>query len=216
MEKTCYIFGAGDYGAQPRPEIEGDALIIAADGGYDKLRDWGLTPHLAVGDFDSLGYVPENVEVLRHPPEKDDTDLVLAAREGLRRGCTRFLIYGALGGRLDHTLGNLQLLAQLARRSCTAFLLGPDAVLTAVHCGSLTFSPEHRGILSLLAWGERAEDVTLTGLKYPLDRGVLTCDHPLGISNEFLGQPAVVSARAGTLITLWSPGHSLPLHGPAL
>lgn len=103
MERTCCIFGAGDYGAMPRPELDGRCFLIAADGGYGQLKQWGMSPHLAVGDFDSLGRVPEDVEVVRHPVRKDDTDMMLAVQEGLARGCGRFLIYGGLGGRLDHT-----------------------------------------------------------------------------------------------------------------
>ena len=98
MERTCCIFGAGDYGAMPRPELDGRCFLIAADGGYGQLKQWGMSPHLAVGDFDSLGRVPEDVEVVRHPVRKDDTDMMLAVQEGLARGCGRFLIYGGLGG----------------------------------------------------------------------------------------------------------------------
>ena len=94
----CYVVGAGEFcprGLTPGP---GD-LVIAADGGYGQLKQWGMSPHLAVGDFDSLGRVPEDVEVVRHPVRKDDTDMMLAVQEGLARGCGRFLIYGGLGGR---------------------------------------------------------------------------------------------------------------------
>ncbi|MGN0968638.1 MAG: thiamine diphosphokinase, partial [Oscillospiraceae bacterium] len=134
--------------------------------------------------------------------------------EGLKRGCTRFLLYGGLGGRLDHTLANLHILAFLARRGCPAFLLGEDAALTAVRNGTLTFGPEHTGTLSLFAWGGTAKGVTLTGLLYPLENAALTPEHPLGVSNEFLGQTARVSVAAGTLIALWRPtdGAALPTH----
>ena len=213
MAKTCYIFGAGDYGAQTCPAIAPDAFVIAADGGFDQLARWGLRPHLAVGDFDSLGQVPEGEDVVRHPPEKDDTDMMLAVREGLARGCRRFLLYGGLGGRLDHTLGNLQLLAWIARQGCAPFLIGPDAVLTAVHNGVRTFDSGQTGTLSLFAWGGQAAGISLSGLLYPLFDGVMTADRPLGLSNEFLGSGARISVADGTLIALWAPGEAaLPLH----
>ena len=155
MERTCCIFGAGDYGAMPRPELDGRCFLIAADGGYGQLKQWGMSPHLAVGDFDSLGRVPEDVEVVRHPVRKDDTDMMLAVQEGLARGCGRFLIYGGLGGRLDHTLANLHILAFLARKHIPAFLLGPDAAITAVCNGTLSFPAGYRGTLSLFAWAGR-------------------------------------------------------------
>lgn len=206
MDKICYLFGAGEYGGLTLTAADlTPGLIIAADGGYDHLKQWGVSPHLAVGDFDSLGRVPEDVEVIRHPVMKDDTDMMLAVQEGLARGCDRFLIYGGLGGRLDHTLANLHVLDYLARRDCAAFLLDEDNAITAVHNGALTFGPEHRGTLSLFAWGGPAEGVTLTGLLYPLENGTLVPDRPLGVSNEFTGQAARVSVRTGTVVGLWRP-----------
>lgn len=215
MSRTCCIFGAGDYGGFfPSPQQLDGALLIAADGGFAAMARHGLTPHLAVGDFDSLGRVPQGVPVLRHPPEKDDTDMVLAADEGLARGCDRFLIFGGLGGRLDHSLANLHLLARLAERGCPAFLLGDGSGVTAVRSGTLTFSPAHRGTVSLFAWGGPARGVTLSGLRYPLTEGILTPTHPLGVSNEFTSREATVSVADGTLLVLFSPlAHGeLPLH----
>lgn len=212
MRKTCCIFGAGEYGAFTLPSEQlQNAFLIAADGGYGWLKAQGLTPHLAVGDFDSLGCVPEDVPVLRHPPEKDDTDMMLAVQEGLKRGCTRFLLYGGLGGRLDHTLANLHVLDHLAREGCEAFLLGPNETVTALRNGSLTFSGAHRGTLSVFPWGGDARGVTLSGLRYPLEGGTLTPHHPLGVSNEFLGKEAVISVTDGALLVLWNdPNGGLP------
>jgi thiamine pyrophosphokinase len=212
MSRTCYIFGAGEYGSlELTADALSDSLIIAADGGDKMLRRWGITPHLAVGDFDSLGRVPNDVPVLRHPVQKDDTDMALAVQQGLERGCTRFLLYGGLGGRLDHTVANFHLLDFLARQSCPAFLLGDGLAVTAVHNGALTFSPKHRGTLSLFAWGGSAQGVTLEGLHYPLQNAALTCDHPLGVSNEFQGVPARVQVQTGTLLALWYPEQDTPL-----
>ncbi len=202
---TCYIFGAGDYGEMPCPAPDWDGFVIAADGGCAKLAQWGIRPQLAVGDFDSLGRVPADVPVQQFPAEKDDSDMMLAVRAGLAHGCTRFLLYGGMGGRLDHTIANLHILDALARQGCAAFLLGADTVLTAVNCGVLRFSARHTGILSLFAWGGTATGVTLRGLRYPLTDGTLCCDRPIGLSNEFLGQEAAVCVQNGTLLALWTP-----------
>lgn len=215
MNETCYIFGAGEYGGLTLTGADlSGGFIIAADGGYDYLRQWGISPHLVVGDFDSLDREPDNVETVRHPVMKDDTDMMLAVREGLERGCTRFLLYGGMGRRLDHTLANLHVLAFLARRGCPAFLLGEDTAATAICNGALTFGAEQTRTLSLFAWGGAARGVTLTGLLYPLKNATLTPEHPLGVSNEFLGRTAQVSVTDGTLIALWQPtGHGeLPAH----
>ena len=138
--------------------------------------------------------------------------MMLAVQEGLARGCTRFLLYGGLGGRLDHTLANLHVLAFLAERGCEAFLIGPGETVSAVHNGALAFSPACKGTLSVFAWGGPARGITLSGLRYPLEHGELVPNHPLGVSNEFLGCEATVSVTDGTLLVLWTlpSGKELP------
>ncbi|MGE4354071.1 MAG: thiamine diphosphokinase [Oscillospiraceae bacterium] len=202
MRKICYIVGAGD-GANITINLgEGD-MVIAADGGYKTLMAIGITPDLVVGDFDSLGYIPEGVELVRHPPEKDDTDMMLAILLGMERGYRNFLIYGGLGGRLDHTLANLQSLCYIAGHGCRGWLWGDGTAITAVKDGAVTFPGKCSGMLSVFAQGGAARGVYETGLKYKLDDATLHFDYPLGISNEFLGCDAGVSVREGMLALLW-------------
>ena len=201
MAKICHIVGAGPFcpwGPQPQP---GD-LLIAADGGYAHLSRWGLMPDLVVGDFDSLGYVPPHPHIVRHPVEKDDTDTALALSEGWSRGYRTFHIYGALGGRLDHTLANVQLLCGLAGRGGQGVLIGPGMTVTAVHNGTLELEGEPGQTLSVFCWGEPAQGVTLEGLKYPLQGATMTAQVPLGVINEFLGGPAQVTVEQGTLVVM--------------
>ena len=114
---SCVIFCAGGFSALAEP-IRAQDYIIAADGGYVHTKALGLSPDTVLGDFDSLGFVPENA--LRFPVEKDDTDAMLAVRLGLEQGCDRFLLYGSLDGpRLEHTVANFQTLAFLLDRSKT-------------------------------------------------------------------------------------------------
>ncbi|HIT31400.1 MAG TPA: thiamine diphosphokinase [Candidatus Enterenecus stercoripullorum] len=206
----CYIFGSGEYGAQWPQMGEGD-LVIAADGGYAQLERRGIVPHLLVGDFDSLGYVPPHPHIIRHPVRKDDTDTALALREGWKRGFREFHIYGGMGGRLDHTLANLQLLVGLAEQGGTGFLVGEGSVATALTGGTIVFPAGCRGTLSVFAANGPAEGVTLTGLLYPLKHARLTGDVPLGVSNEFLDVPASVTVAEGTVLVLWRPQPGLPL-----
>ena len=207
----CYIFASGEYGLRwPRPD--GEDLIIAADGGYTQVKQRGMEPHLLVGDFDSLGYVPDHPHIIRHPVKKDDTDTALAIREGWERGFREFHIYGGMGGRLDHTLANLQLLVGLSEQGGAGYLLDDRCAATALTAGTLAFPAGYRGNLSVFAAGGPAEDVTLTGLLYPLRGSRLTGDVPLGVSNEFLdGQPARVAVGRGTVLALWSVQEGLPL-----
>lgn len=202
MEPVCYIVGAMEPGeicfAPHRPR-----LVIAADQGLSHLERRGIRPDLIVGDFDSLGRVPEGTNVVRHPVEKDDTDTLLAVREGLARGCRAFVLYGGLGGRLDHAYANLQTLTFLAERGASGWLLGDGLAVSAVRNGGMDFPAELVGDVSVFCPDGRAEGVTLEGLYYPLTDGVLTSGFPLGVSNRFTGRPARVSVERGTLLVMW-------------
>jgi thiamine pyrophosphokinase len=177
--------------------------VIAADGGYSSLISRGFTPDAVCGDFDSLGYIPDHPNLTVSASEKDETDMMIAVAAGLNRGFLSFVINGALGGRLDHTLGNIQTLAHIAGRGGRGFIAGDGISLTAVRNGQIVFKAAARGYVSVFAFGGPARGVTLDGMKYPLTDAVLHPDFPLGISNEFLGVPARASVRDGTLVAVW-------------
>lgn len=201
MEHICYIIGAWhgeDACIRPR---EGD-FVIAADGGYAALQALGVTADLVVGDFDSLGYVPQAEEVVQHPVMKDDTDMMLAVKLGLDRGYRNFVLTGSVGGRLDHTLANLQTLIYLAQQGARGILYGEGTVITVLKDGSLTLTGE--GVLSVFCLSGEARGVTEQGLMYGLDNAVMVSGYPIGVSNEFTGVPATISVTDGTLIILWS------------
>ena len=197
----CVIFCAGEFDRLLCP-IE-NALVIAADGGLRHTQALGIAPDVVLGDFDSLGYVPQNATVF--PVEKDDTDAMLAVRHGLARNCRDFLIYGGLEGkRLDHTVANLQTLQFLADRGAKGWLIGKDQVVTVVRNGGLSFLPGANGILSLFCMGADARGVTLEGFQYPLTDGDLSAGFPLGVSNHFTGAPGRISVREGSLLVILS------------
>ena len=200
----CYIVGAMSLTPDLRPyPVQGD-YVIAADRGFDSLVAYGVRPDLAVGDFDSLGHRPNHPNVIQLPAEKDDTDMVFALRKGLELGYRRFVLLGGVGGRLEHTLGNLQLLDWLACQGGQGFLAGEKTAATCIRDGmSVAFPPSMTGYLSVLCNSGRAEGVDLTGLKYPLNGYTLTGSFPLGVSNQFLGQEASVSVKQGSLLLIW-------------
>ena len=206
--KRCVIFCAAGFDGLALP-IDTDDLVIAADGGLRHTQAIGITPTLILGDFDSLGYTPD--ESLVFPVEKDDTDAMLAAREGLRRGCDEFYFYGSLDGkRLDHTVANFQTLQFLEDQGATGYLIGADYLVTVVKNGTLRFPAGATGIASLFCLGVDARGVTLEGLKYPLEDGTLTAGFPLGVSNHFIGTDATVSVRDGSLLVLWDRKNGFP------
>ena len=199
----CHVVGAGEFcprGLTPGP---GD-LVIAADGGFAALEGLGRSPDLVVGDFDSLGHRPDHPHVVALPVEKDDTDMHSAIRLGWERGYRAFRLYGGTGGRIDHTLANIQSLAWLASQRGRGWLVGPDWTATVLSDGgALTLEAGRRGTVSVFCLGDRAEGVDIQGLKYGLSDGVLTADYPLGVSNSFLGGESRVSVRRGKLLVLW-------------
>ena len=205
---TCIIFCAGGFETLAEPVQSGD-FLMAADGGLVHLQKLGLTPDGILGDFDSLGYVPQDAKVF--PVEKDDTDAMLAVRQGLALGYRRFVIYGGLDGpRLDHTVANFQTLQFLADHGATGYLAGNTYMATVIKNAGVRFSAEAKGILSVFCMGTDAAGVTIRGTKYTLENGTLSAGFPLGVSNHFVGQMAEISVENGSLLVLWDRENGLP------
>ena len=202
--KRCFIFAAGTFfGLRERP-AEGD-LIIAADAGYRNCRAAGLTPHLLLGDFDSMDLPQTNADVVRLPVEKDDTDTMAAVKVALQRGCEAIYIYGGTGGkRLDHTLCNLHTLLHIRRHGARGYLYDNDFCWTVMENETLYLTREvDWGIVSVFPLGERAEGIDEVGLQYPLDHAVLTAEDPIGVSNHFVSPQAHITVRSGVLAVGW-------------
>ena len=206
--KTCYIFGAAE-GLPHNFNIAADDLIIAADAGFLHLERLGITPHIILGDFDSLGFVPEGQEIITHPARKDDTDTLLAIKTGFKKGYTRFVIYGGTGKRLDHTFANLQALAFVADNGGSAFLCGENFTSTVIKNSTLRFTKNAKGYISVFSLSDKCEGVTLKGLSYPLENHTLTPGFPLGVSNNFLNTEAEVRVINGSLLIIWQGEESL-------
>ena len=198
---ACWIFGAGSFHGLPEAIQPGD-FVIAADGGWRVCRELDITPDLLLGDFDSLGEVPDFGHILRLPVEKDDTDMVRAVKEGLAKGEKEFHLLGGMGGRrTDHTLANMQTLAYIARHGGRGWLYGSGERFTAICDGGEIMLPAKKsGILSVFCLGADAERVTIQGAQYPLTDAALTADFPLGVSNHFTGKAVRVAVRRGCLL----------------
>ncbi|MEA4895751.1 MAG: thiamine diphosphokinase [Oscillospiraceae bacterium] len=203
MSRAFYIVGAGDMNGTSLRVPDG-AFVIAADAGLSYLREAGISADLIVGDFDSLGEKPSGPDVVSHSPEKDDTDMLLAVREALERKARTIVIYGGLGGRIDHEYANLQTLAFIANSGARGYLVGRGSVCTVIKNGAITFDGDMTGTISVFSQGGGAEGVNLTGLKYPLTNHTLTDDYPLGVSNEFTGVPSRISVESGLLLVIWN------------
>lgn len=198
----CYIVGAVPFTGRFRPQT-GD-LVIAADGGWERLKEKGIRPDVIVGDFDSSAppAAAEAEKIIRVPCKKDDTDSALAAKEGIRRGYENFVFYGCLGGALDHTFANIQLLYGLMKQGFRGCLAGDGVTAVVLTGGKTAHFDRLSGRVSVFSLTGVSRGVTLAGLEYPLRDAVLTSDTPLGVSNRGLGGPASVSVGEGALLLL--------------
>ena len=201
MEKICYIIAAGEIDKLDF-QAASDDLVICADGGLSAAEKAGIQPDLIVGDFDSLGVVPTGSNVVVHPCEKDETDSFLAIECGINRGYKTFVMYGMLGGRIDHSIANIQLLSRLSQSGMNGVLIGKNTIIETLTNSEKTFEENEKGIISIFSLTDFSEGVTLEGLKYELNNARLTSDFPLGISNEFIGKKSRVSVKNGTLLLI--------------
>ena len=198
----CYIVGAGEnYGIHFSPSA--DDFVIAADAGFQVLEQNGIHMDLVIGDFDSLSFVPKHANVRALNREKDDTDMRAAVLEGMKAGYETFHIYGGTGGRIEHTIANMQLLAELSSGGKRGFLFGRDYIITALTNGTLMLPDHISGYVSVFAHSDRAEGVWLKGLKYELQNAVLTNSYPLGVSNELIGKESSITVKNGTLLIVF-------------
>ena len=202
--KKCVIFGAGSLDKTPLlpPVMPGD-YRIAADAGLRNAALLSVTPDLVMGDMDSLGKdeVPEGS--ILFPVRKDDTDLMLAVKKGIELGYRDFILYGALGGRLDHTFAAFQTLAFLKEQSCDGILVDGHHWVTMLENAELRVPGGYRHV-SVFSYTGECKGVTLKGLSYPLEDGSLDQNFPLGVSNSVESQPASISVREGRLLVILS------------
>lgn len=204
--KTCYIFGALDIATDKSLFLKNDKdIIIAADKGLNTLEKLGIIPDLIIGDFDSLGFIPSGNNIIKHPVIKDDTDTMLSVKTALNMGYKYFEVYGCIGGRLDHTLANIQTASFVAENNGVAVFYDDknNTALTVIKDNSITFSNECKGKISAFSLSDKSTGVTEKGLFYELENDTLTNSFPLGVSNEFIGKDAVISVKKGELCIIW-------------
>ena len=200
---VCYIVGAGDCEKLDFTKNESD-LLIAADAGYMHIIKNGMQPDIVIGDFDSLGRIPDAENVVKLNPVKDITDMHAAAEEGIKTGFREFVIYGATGGRFDHTFANIQLIASLSQKGFAASIADGDRIITAVTDSEIRFDSSKKGFISVFSHTDKSEGVFEKGLKYTLENAAISNSFAIGVSNEFIGEESVISVKKGTLIIIYN------------
>lgn len=202
-QNRCVVISGGDF--SPVPGISPDDFIIACDRGYVYCECLGLRPDLIISDFDSYtGPVDSEIPLNRFVSEKDDTDTMLAVRYAVEHGFHELLLCCALGGRLDHLIANLQSLVYAQKHGLPAILLSEDTEIRTLADGTLCVPRREDWSLSVFALDGPCRGVCITGAKYPLANAELLPSFPLGVSNTWAGEEAVISVEEGILVIVLS------------
>ncbi|MBQ9326093.1 MAG: thiamine diphosphokinase [Clostridia bacterium] len=199
---TCYVLGAMYAGEWQRilRDRQRDDLILCADGGLDAAIRYGIKPDYVIGDFDSMpashaqGYAHCTLSA-----HKDDTDMRACFLEGERRGYRDFVFLGGTGGRLDHTLANIQLLSECAQKGYRNCLSDDFNTMRVYAPGTYRIAGDETIYLSLIALSDRVEGITLSGTEWELHDAVLTNTYALGCSNETRAETVMLRFAKGLL-----------------
>lgn len=197
----CYIIGAGDCEKLDFRKQKGD-FVICADGGLAFAQKFNVEPDIIVGDFDSYGLVPKGEDVIVLPREKDKTDTHFALDLGIQHGFKEFKLYGMLGGRIDHSFANIQLLSYALSCGVKAMLVGDKYDVLALQNSEISFSGKEGKYVSVFSYSKKSLGIYIKGLKYEVDNFILTYDNPMGVSNEFTNKDAYIKVQNGTIIIM--------------
>ncbi len=204
MKERCIIITGGD---EERIGDTAGAFVIGCDRGCLYAEKQGVPLDLCVGDFDSYGGpLPDGVPVLRLPAEKDDTDTIAAMKYAIERGFRSVTIKCAFGGRLDHTVANLEAMVFGAEAGLFAAATGvrDSAVAFGHTAGEITIARRPGESLSVFAGNGEARGVTIKGTKYLMENGTISSSFPIGVSNEWAADEATVAVGEGTLLVIMS------------
>ena len=204
---------AGPLLRQTRAEMP-QALVIAADGGARLARSCGLAVDVVIGDMDSIdAQTLEELEeagaqLLRHPPDKDETDLELALKWAMSQGISCLRVFGALGGRLDQTLANVSLLALPQLRDCDVQLLDGDQRAWLLRPGAHELAGSTGDTISLLPLHGPVRGIVSEGLRWELRDEALLPGPARGISNLLTGAWASLRFTEGLLLIVHTQGRA--------
>lgn len=203
----AFVISGGEIFARyitERPEAED--IVICADSGYKNAVELNIHVNILVGDFDSLGKIPDDVdEIVRVPTEKNLTDTQLAVDIALNRGANEIVIVGSTSGRFDHALSTLSILEILAARKIGAIVVnGQNRIRYLKNSGLILLRSDNYKYFSLIAVDELAKGVSIEGAKYPLNNKTIKRGEQFAVSNEILKNCALINVRKGGLYIIES------------
>lgn len=200
--RRCVIIGGApiqDY-QWIRQHLLPDDFYIFCDGGLKHRQSLQVTPDLLAGDFDSWDNPKTETETIVLPREKDDTDTFFGVKEGVKRGFEDFLLIGVIGGRFDHSLGNISALLYLTGLGKKALIIDDYSSIEVVSSQPV-FIEQNIQYFSVLNIDGKAKGITIKNAQYPLENAEITWDYQYGISNQVLpGKTAEVTTQEGRLL----------------
>ncbi len=202
--QRCIIIGGADIENYDFlcAVLKADDYFIYCDSGLKHRKKLGFEPNLIIGDFDSFQNPNENIETIVLPTVKDDTDTVFAMKEALKRGFDDFVLIGVIGGRLDHTLGNVSILLNLYKIGKKALIIDNFSEMQIVG-SEKTFVDDSYPFFSLVNITGNAKGITIKNAKYELSNAEITPEYQYGVSNEPLkGKITEISVKDGELLLI--------------
>lgn len=201
--KKFLIVAGGDY--SPLKFSRDECFIIACDKGYEYVRNQGVLPDLVLGDFDSYKEpLPQNLPVIKLPVQKDDTDTMFAVKYAVENGATDIVLTCATGGRLDHTVANVQSCLYCLKKGVNACITDSTTEIYFIKDGSRRFEKKQGYSLSVFAVTEKCRGVTITGAEYTLDDSDIENSFPIGVSNAWKDDFAEISVKQGVIMVVLS------------
>ena len=203
MRRCVIVGGAGISNYEYiRSVLREDDYVVFCDSGLKHMEALQVKADLIAGDFDSHENPHLDVETIVLPREKDDTDTFFAAKEGVKRGFDEFLLLGVIGGRLDHSIGNISILLYLESLGLTAKAVDDYSEIEIISDKTAYIESKFR-YFSLLNVTGIAKGITIKNAKFPLENGEITCEYQYGVSNETINSsPAEVSVKEGKLLLI--------------
>lgn len=183
-------------------EIADTDFIVCADGGLAQAERENIEANLVIGDFDSMLFADFKGNAEHFPVEKDDTDTMLCIKKAIALGFQKIVIAGGVGGRLDHTIANLQSVAFAVKAGVSCKMVSKNTIASVFLPGEYVLKRRKGFVFSLFAMGDVATGVDIEHAKYPLCNATVENSFPIGVSNEFTDGDAVVRFRTGLLLCL--------------
>ena len=203
----AFIFTGGNVNADNITEkYEKDDMVISADSGYLNAEKLGFNTDVLVGDFDSLGRenLPKGIKTVELPVEKDLTDTQVACNIAIESGARQIIIIGGLDGRLDHTLSNLAILRYLSEAGIYSYITDGNNRVRYINSTNAIIGRSAFKYLSVIADDKVVKGVDIEGCKYPLKNAKIQREHQFAVSNEIVGNCALISVKKGGLFIIES------------